>query len=116
MRIYSHYSQGWRIEMEDAHTAVIGIPDQKDTVSWFAVFDGHAGSRVSAHCSNHLLDCIRACDDFTNSIQQVRTSASTISSAKTSERMNETKSTPEIIEQMRCVVFLKTKVCVLSGS
>jgi len=62
--------QGWRIEMEDAHTAVIGIPDQKDTVSWFAVFDGHAGSRVSAHCSNHLLDCIRATDDFTSSIQQ----------------------------------------------
>lgn len=51
--------QGWRIEMEDAHSAVIGIPDQKDNVSWFAVFDGHAGSRVSAHCSHHLLDCIR---------------------------------------------------------
>ena len=45
--------------MEDAHSAVIGIPDQKDNVSWFAVFDGHAGSRVSAHCSHHLLDCIR---------------------------------------------------------
>ena len=51
--------QGWRIEMEDAHSAVIGIPDQKENVSWFAVFDGHAGSRVSAHCSHHLLDCIR---------------------------------------------------------
>jgi len=62
--------QGWRIEMEDAHSAVIGIPDQKDSVSWFAVFDGHAGSRVSAHCSHHLLDCIRASDDFTCSLQQ----------------------------------------------
>jgi hypothetical protein len=28
-------------------------------VSWFAVFDGHAGSRVSAHCAHHLLDTIR---------------------------------------------------------
>lgn len=56
--------------MEDAHSAVIGIPDQKDSVSWFAVFDGHAGSRVSAHCSHHLLDCIRASDDFTCSLQQ----------------------------------------------
>ena len=45
--------------MEDAHSAVLGIPDQKETVCWFAVFDGHAGSRVSAHCSHHLLDCIR---------------------------------------------------------
>ena len=44
--------------MEDAHSAVIGIPDQ-DTVSWFAVFDGHSGSGVSAHSSQHLLECIR---------------------------------------------------------
>lgn len=61
--------------MEDAHSAVIGIPDQKDNVSWFAVFDGHAGSRVSAHCSHHLLDCIRASDDFTCSLQQEHTLA-----------------------------------------
>jgi serine/threonine protein phosphatase PrpC len=37
--------QGWRIEMEDAHSAVIGIPDVGENISWFAVFDGHAGSR-----------------------------------------------------------------------
>jgi len=65
--------QGWRIEMEDAHSAIIGIPDQKETVCWFAVFDGHAGSRVSAHCSAHLLDCIRTNDDFTCSLQQEHT-------------------------------------------
>jgi len=38
--------QGWRIEMEDAHSAVLGIPDVGENVSWFAVFDGHAGSRL----------------------------------------------------------------------
>jgi serine/threonine protein phosphatase PrpC len=65
--------QGWRIEMEDAHSAIIGIPDQKETVSWFGVFDGHAGSRVSAHCAHHLLDCIRTNDDFTCSLQQEHT-------------------------------------------
>jgi len=62
--------QGWRIEMEDAHTAVLGIPDQKDNVSWFAVFDGHAGSRVSAYASHHLLDFVRKKDGFKSSIQQ----------------------------------------------
>jgi protein phosphatase 1B len=40
--------------MEDAHSAIIGIPDIGENVSWFAVFDGHAGSRVSAHCSGEL--------------------------------------------------------------
>ena len=56
--------QGWRIEMEDAHSAIIGIPDVGENISWFAVFDGHAGSRVSAHCSDHLLDCISSVEDW----------------------------------------------------
>ena len=33
----------------------------------FLVFDGHAGGRVSAHCSHHLLDCIR----LTNSTELI---------------------------------------------
>jgi len=61
--------QGWRIEMEDAHSALIGIPEIGDKVSWFAVFDGHAGSRVSAHCSKHLLDCIVTREDFKRAIK-----------------------------------------------
>lgn len=62
--------QGWRLEMEDAHSAVIGIPDIGETVSWFAVFDGHAGSRVSYHCSNHLLECISSNDQFRDAIKK----------------------------------------------
>lgn len=62
--------QGWRLEMEDAHSAIIGIPDIGETVSWFAVFDGHAGSRVSYHCSNHLLDCITSNDQFRDAIKK----------------------------------------------
>jgi len=62
--------QGWRIEMEDAHSAVIGIPGIGENVCWFAVFDGHAGSRVSAHCSNHLLECVSTLEGFRNSIKK----------------------------------------------
>lgn len=62
--------QGWRIEMEDAHSAVIGLPEIGDNVSWFAVFDGHAGSRVSAHCSTHLLESIMATDEFRDSLKK----------------------------------------------
>uniref|UniRef100_A0A8C6SX09 protein-serine/threonine phosphatase n=1 Tax=Neogobius melanostomus TaxID=47308 RepID=A0A8C6SX09_9GOBI len=49
--------QGWRVEMEDAHTAVLGLPapGMKDW-SFFAVYDGHAGSRVANYCSKHLLE------------------------------------------------------------
>ncbi|RWS30976.1 Protein phosphatase 1B-like protein [Leptotrombidium deliense] len=56
--------QGWRLEMEDAHCAVVGLPQGLEDWSFFAVFDGHAGPRVSAHCAEHLLDCIVQSDDF----------------------------------------------------
>lgn len=51
--------QGWRVDMEDAHTAVLGLnaPSMTDW-SFFAVYDGHAGSRVANYCSKHLLEHI----------------------------------------------------------
>lgn len=55
--------QGWRVEMEDAHCAVIGLPGLKDW-SFFAVFDGHAGARVSAYCAEQLLGAITSNEDF----------------------------------------------------
>lgn len=48
--------QGWRMEMEDAHTCETKL--KLDKWSFFAVFDGHAGPRVSEYCSKHLLQCI----------------------------------------------------------
>ncbi|XP_070590642.1 protein phosphatase 1B isoform X1 [Erythrolamprus reginae] len=56
--------QGWRVEMEDAHTAVVGIPHGLEDWSFFAVYDGHAGSRVANYCSNHLLEHITSNEDF----------------------------------------------------
>lgn len=56
--------QGWRVEMEDAHCALIGLPDLRDW-SFFAVFDGHAGARVSAHCAKQLLTTIMESTDLT---------------------------------------------------
>ena len=45
--------QGWRLEMEDAHTCDTKLP--MEGWSFFAVFDGHAGPKVSKHCSEDLL-------------------------------------------------------------
>lgn len=56
--------QGWRVEMEDVHTAVVGIPHGLDNWSFFAVYDGHAGSRVANYCSTHLLEHITTNEDF----------------------------------------------------
>lgn len=68
--------QGWRCEMEDAHYAksVLGTDELKDW-SYFAVFDGHAGVKVSEHCAKHLLDCILDTDEFRKKsfVQGIRT-------------------------------------------
>ncbi|XP_036437596.1 protein phosphatase, Mg2+/Mn2+ dependent, 1Ab isoform X2 [Colossoma macropomum] len=56
--------QGWRVEMEDAHTAVVGLPHGLSTWSFFAVYDGHAGSQVARYCCEHLLEHITSNPDF----------------------------------------------------
>lgn len=56
--------QGWRVDMEDSHTARIDLGDTVKDWSYFAVFDGHAGAKVSAHCAEHLLDAIVATEEF----------------------------------------------------
>lgn len=56
--------QGWRVEMEDAHTAILGLPYGLKQWSFFAVFDGHAGAKVSATCAEQLLQEIVSNDDL----------------------------------------------------
>lgn len=56
--------QGWRLEMEDAHTAVCGLKKPHESLSFFGVFDGHAGNHISLHCAEHLLTTITATDQF----------------------------------------------------
>lgn len=63
--------QGWRVEMEDAHTAIIGFPGLEEW-AFFAVYDGHAGSRASRHCSQQLLQAITGNDDFKEGLRQLR--------------------------------------------
>lgn len=46
--------QGWRVEMEDAHTSIVGLPDHGKW-SFFGVYDGHAGSKCAAYTAEHLV-------------------------------------------------------------
>lgn len=50
--------QGWRVEMEDAHTCETNVPARPGT-SFFAVFDGHGGSFVSKVAARDLLPCVQ---------------------------------------------------------
>lgn len=51
--------QGWRLDMEDSHTAVVSLGEGFEDVSFFAVFDGHAGSYTSKIASEELFKQVR---------------------------------------------------------
>jgi protein phosphatase 1B len=55
--------------MEDAHCAIVGLPNGLTDWSFFAVFDGHAGARVSAHCADNLLDSIIQVEEFKANVE-----------------------------------------------
>ncbi|KAF5399566.1 hypothetical protein PHET_07185 [Paragonimus heterotremus] len=56
--------QGWRVEMEDAHVSRAELSGPFKCWSYFGIFDGHAGSRVSELCAAKLLETILATEEF----------------------------------------------------
>lgn len=53
--------------MEDAHYAGTNLGEDFADWSYFAVFDGHAGFKVSEHCGKHLLEAIIHTEEFKSS-------------------------------------------------
>ncbi|XP_074039266.1 probable protein phosphatase 2C T23F11.1 isoform X2 [Leptinotarsa decemlineata] len=52
-QVGSSCMQGWRINMEDSHTHILSLPDDPNT-AFFAVYDGHGGSKVAEYAGKHL--------------------------------------------------------------
>ena len=46
--------QGWRVDMEDAHSVVVSVPD-KPEYSFFGVYDGHGGSYIANETASRIL-------------------------------------------------------------
>lgn len=53
LKVGSSSMQGWRINMEDAHTHLLSLPEDNDA-RFFAVYDGHGGAKVSEYAGKHL--------------------------------------------------------------
>jgi len=62
-RCASSSMQGWRINMEDAHAHFLSLKQDKDA-SFFAVYDGHGGSRVAQWCGEHVHEDIVANENY----------------------------------------------------
>lgn len=73
-RVGSSCMQGWRVNMEDAHTTILSLPDDPDT-AFFAVYDGHGGARIAQHSGKHLHKAVLkrpeyASGDIENALKQ----------------------------------------------
>lgn len=62
--------QGWRVEMEDAHSSMNTLSEQLKEWSFFGVFDGHAGASVSKYCAENLHDFIVKSKNFRAAIKE----------------------------------------------
>ncbi|CAG8498721.1 183_t:CDS:10 [Paraglomus occultum] len=58
--------QGWRISMEDAHTALLRLENkaQKEGYSFFGVYDGHGGPNIAKYSGSNLHKRISHDDAF----------------------------------------------------
>ncbi|CAG8723836.1 21579_t:CDS:2, partial [Cetraspora pellucida] len=61
--------QGWRISMEDAHTATLTLLDKKN-YSYFGVYDGHGGQNVAKYSGNNLHARIAKDDKFDTDLEK----------------------------------------------
>lgn len=52
-RVGSSSMQGWRVNMEDSHTHILSLPDDP-SAAFFAVYDGHGGSKIAEYAGKHL--------------------------------------------------------------
>ncbi|XP_046854526.1 probable protein phosphatase 2C T23F11.1 [Xenia sp. Carnegie-2017] len=57
--------QGWRINMEDALTAILSLEKDK-TASFFAVYDGHGGAQVANYCEKYVHSKVTSDPAFMN--------------------------------------------------
>jgi len=62
-RSASSSMQGWRINMEDQHTQLLSLKEDKDA-AFFAVFDGHGGSKAALYCGDHLYKRVLSMDAY----------------------------------------------------
>ncbi|EDO40449.1 predicted protein [Nematostella vectensis] len=52
-KLASSCMQGWRINMEDAHTEILSLKEDKNT-AFLGVYDGHGGARVAQYVGQNL--------------------------------------------------------------
>lgn len=62
--------QGWRVNMEDAHTHILSLTPEDPAASFFAVYDGHGGAKVAHYAGNNLHKKVLSQDSYNTDIPE----------------------------------------------
>lgn len=93
--------QGWRIEMEDAHTAKTSLPPPLTDWSFFAVFDGHAGGKVAKFSAVGLIDAILQTTEFKSVVSEMQNLNSSVGSSSSLSTGLDSKQADLIMKGMK---------------
>jgi protein phosphatase 1B len=63
------HMQGWRVSMEDAHCAQMGL-SMAPKCSFFGCFDGHGGQKIAIHSARHLVDKICSMPEWKKGVEE----------------------------------------------
>ena len=68
LRVGASSMQGWRIDMEDQHTVLLGMPQLPDH-SFIAVYDGHGGKQTAQIAGEKLLGYLQRQPSYLRYVQ-----------------------------------------------
>lgn len=69
LKVGASCMQGWRINMEDAHTQLLSLNNDQNS-AFFAVYDGHGGAKVAEYAGIHLHEKILNQPSFKGNISE----------------------------------------------
>ncbi|PAV57487.1 hypothetical protein WR25_23614 [Diploscapter pachys] len=66
--------QGWRIDMEDAHVVEVSMTEQEPYKDWsfFAVFDGHAGTFAADDAAENIMKTLISTPEFEKATEELK--------------------------------------------
>merc|ERR1712159_29290 len=64
------HMQGWRVSMEDAHSAQVGL-SMAPKCSFFGCFDGHGGQMIALYSARHLADKICSLPEWKKGVDEL---------------------------------------------
>ena len=104
LRVGASAMQGWRKDMEDQHTVLIGMPALPDH-TFLAIYDGHGGAETAELAAEHYISHLQHQPSYTRYVQQQELATRTTNPVE--GRLAEAATEPELLGEAMRSAFLE---------